>query len=118
MKVERGQLGMIPDHRDDGVGRVLGIIACACVAAWWLNCALAILAAILSKNGTSLWSSISLPMLFVALLGSHFLAVISKSFLRSSDPWGPRAVIAFWASVLVWVPVGWLLALIGGLFRG
>ena len=103
------------DRGNEVAGRILGIVACSCVAAWWLNVLLAMVSSRLLEHGDSLWHRVSVPMFFVGLLGSHFPAVIGRSFLRSQDPWGTRAVVAFWGSLLIWVPLGWLLAVLGGM---
>lgn len=96
----------------DKTGRMLGIVACTSVGLWWLNSLLLFISAAVLKLPESLWSRAWLPLFFVALFGSHFAAFISVSFIRSKDPWSARAAIAFWASMLVWIPLGTLIRMI------
>ena len=102
--------------RNSQQGRILGMIAWFSVSIWWINCLFIVFSRYVFQDGSSIWSKISYPMFFVALLGSHFSSVISKSFLHTDDQLGIRAVMAFWGSILIWAPLGWVVYTMLGLF--
>jgi hypothetical protein len=106
----------LPVAGGEKAGRILGIIACTCVGLWWANSLLLFISSTVLKLPESLWSRVWLPLFFVALFGSHFAAFISVSFIRSKDPWSARAAIAFWASMLIWIPLGTLIRMIQDLW--
>lgn len=93
-----------------------GIAACACVGAWWLIVVLDGVATHWLKQPASLWDRLASPAFLVALFGSHALAVTAGAAFRARQPWGVRAVAAFWASLLLWLPLGTLVAMVWNLF--
>jgi uncharacterized membrane protein YjjP (DUF1212 family) len=106
----------LPVAGGDRTGRILGLVACASVGLWWLDSLLLFISSAVLKLPESLWSRAWLPLFFVALFGSHFAAFLSVSFIRSKDPWSARAAIAFWASMLVWIPLGTMIRMIQDLW--
>lgn len=93
-----------------------GIAACACVAGWWLIVLLYWVATRWLDQPANLWDRLVLPAFLVALFGSHVLAVTAGAAFQTRQPWGIRAVAAFWASMLLWLPLGTLISMLRDLF--
>lgn len=103
-------------RRDRLAARAMGIAACVCVGVWWLLVVLDTVATHWLDQPVSLWGRLVSPAFLVALFGSHALAVTAGAAFRTRDPLGIRAVACFWASVLLWLPVGTLIAMVRDLF--
>ena len=97
--------------------RGMGIAAFVCVGAWWLIVLLDAVATHWLKQPANLWDRLASPAFLVALFGSHTLAVTAGAAFRTRQSWGVRAVAAFWASVLLWLPLGTMIALVRDLFE-
>lgn len=96
--------------------RWTGIAACVCVGIWWLNSVLDWLSNRILDLPESLWDRVAGAAFLIALFGCHALAVVSSTAFRTRDPWAVRAVACFWGSVLMWLPVGTLIAMLRDLF--
>ena len=94
----------------------IGIAACACVAAWWLIVVLDTVATHWLDQPANLWGRLVSPAFLIALFGSHALAVTAGAAFKTRQPWGVRAVAGFWASVLLWLPLGTLISMLRDLF--
>lgn len=96
--------------------RWTGIAACVCVGAWWLNSVLDWLSSRVLDLPASLWDRMATASFLIALFGSHALAAVGSAAFKTRDPWAVRAVACFWASVLLWLPVGTLISMVRDLF--
>ncbi|MGB6223214.1 hypothetical protein [Haloferula sp.] len=96
-------------------GRVLGWIAMGSLVQLWMVVILDVLARIIG-GGVSDWSEWFWPSALVALVGTQLLGFLSDNLTGSQSEWGTRAMIGFWFSVLMWVPIGFFLAMVSGLF--
>lgn len=68
-------------------------------------------------EGDGVWNDWFLPVFLIASILTQIFGFIGESLTASRCPWGMRAVVGFWISVLAWVPLGSILALLAGLFR-
>lgn len=101
---------------DGRLARWTGIGACVCVGAWWLNSILDWLSSRVLDLPASLWDRMATVSFLIALFGSHALAAVGSAAFKTRDPWAVRAVACFWASVLLWLPVGTLISMVRDLF--
>ncbi len=115
-KAEDPECDAIASHADRRSARWTGIAACVCVGTWWLNSVLDWVSGWILDLPGSLWDRGAAATFLIALFGSHTLAVVSAAAFKTRDPWGVRAVACFWASVLLWVPVGTLISMLRDLF--
>lgn len=96
-------------------GKVLGWIAMGSLVQLWLVVILDGIARVIG-GGVSDWSLLFWPSALVALVGTQLLGFLSDNLTASQCEWGTRALIGFWISVLIWVPIGFFLAMVSGLF--
>jgi hypothetical protein len=111
-KAKDPECDSVASATDRRSARWTGIGACVCVGIWWLNSAMDWLSSRVLESPASLWDRIAIPMFFIALFGSHALAAVGSAAFKTRDPWAIRAVACFWASVLLWLPVGTLIAMV------
>ncbi|MFC7339295.1 hypothetical protein ACFQY0_19030 [Haloferula chungangensis] len=96
-------------------GEVIGWIAMGSLVQAWLVLVLSVLAEIIG-SGSNGWSPFVLPSVLLALAGTQLLGFLSDTLSESRSEWGTRALVGFWISFLIWLPLGMLISMMIGLF--
>ncbi|MEM1083370.1 MAG: hypothetical protein AAGI48_04565 [Verrucomicrobiota bacterium] len=96
-------------------GRILGWLAMGSLGLMWLVIVLDVLARWIS-SGSSGWEPLLVPSMMIAFLGTHLFGFACDSLTKSSSDWGMRALIGFWVSAGVWLPLGATVSIIRAIF--
>lgn len=92
------------------VGTVLGSIAVLCVLNFWVAVTIGVFNDALGME-IPFWTHYSFPL---ALYGVHLFGATGAGLAKDGFQLGIVAIVAFWGSVLVGIPIGVVVRLLGG----
>ena len=92
-------------------GVLLGRIGVGVLGVMWLVTVLSLIGDGLG-GGNELWGRLVLPSWLAGFLVCHLFGFVSDHLCRSRSPWGMRALVGYWISVLVWIPLGILFSVL------